>query len=91
MDPRRGEPAVGVYQHVIDQSPIVYDLPIVVMDRQVGAAIEGVIRQDEIEMERLSVDTHGYTDFGMGLSKGLGFEAGGLGVCQILTSRRNQG
>lgn len=74
MDPRRGVPAVGVYQHVLDQWSIVYDLPIVLMDRQVGAAIEGVIRQTEIEIERLSVDTHGYTDFGMGTAKGLGFD-----------------
>jgi TnpA family transposase len=74
MDPRRGVPAVGVYQHVSDQWAIVHDMPIVLMDRQAGAAIEGVVRQTEVEIERLAVDTHGYTDFGMGVSKGLGFD-----------------
>lgn len=74
MDPRRGVPAIGVYQHVLDQWGIFYDLPIVLMDRQAGAAIEGVIRQSLVDVERLSVDTHGYTDFGMAQSKILGFD-----------------
>lgn len=74
VDPRRRVPAIGVYQHVLDQWGIVYDLPIVLMNRQAGAAIEGVIRQTEIEIERVSVDTHGYTDFGMGVAKLLGFD-----------------
>ena len=74
MDPRRGVPAIGIYQHVLDQWGIFHDLPIVLMDRQAGAAIEGVIRQTSIEVERLSVDTHGYTDFGMAQAKLLGFD-----------------
>ena len=74
IDPRRGVPAFGVYQHVLDQWGIFHDLPIVLMDRQAGAAIEGVIRQTEIDIERVSVDTHGYTDFGMGVAKLLGFD-----------------
>jgi hypothetical protein len=28
-------------------------------ERQVGAAIEGVLRQEEIETAQLAVDTHG--------------------------------
>jgi len=40
-----------------------------------GAAIEGVSRQRTGEaLERIAVDTHGFTFFGMGLSKGLGFD-----------------
>lgn len=74
MDPRRRTPAIGIYQHVLDQWSVFYDLPIVLLDRQAGAAIEGVIRQTEIEIERLAVDTHGYTDFAMATAKLLGFD-----------------
>ena len=43
--------------------------------RQAGAAIEGVLRQQSAgPIERLAVDTHGYTDLGMGLAKLLGFD-----------------
>jgi len=74
IDPRRGVPAIGVYQHVLDQWGVIYDMPIVLLNRQAGAAIEGVIRQTEVDIERLSVDTHGYTDFGMAVAKLLGFD-----------------
>ena len=74
IDPRRKAPAVGVYQHVLDQWAISWDLPLVLMDRQAGAAIEGVIRQSLVDVERLSVDTHGYTDFAMAQAKILGFD-----------------
>ena len=43
-------------------------------ERQAGAAIEGVVRQERIETSQLAVDTHGYTDFAMGLSRLLGFD-----------------
>jgi hypothetical protein len=33
----------------------------VLNERQAGAAIEGVIRQERIETSQLAVDTHGYT------------------------------
>ena len=43
--------------------------------RQAGAAIEGVVRQTAVAtLERLAVDTHGYTDFGMAIAKLLGFD-----------------
>jgi len=74
MDPRRRAPAIGIYQHVLDQWSVFYDLPIVLLDRQAGAVIEGVIRQTQTEIERLAVDTHGYTDFGMAIAKLLGFD-----------------
>jgi TnpA family transposase len=74
LDPRRRVPAIGIYQHVLDQWSVFYDLPIVLLDRQAGAAIEGVIRQTQVEIERLAVDTHGYTDFAMAIAKLLGFD-----------------
>lgn len=54
-------------------------------ERQAGAAIEGVIRQQEIEIDRLAVDTHGYTDFAMGQAKLLGFD-----LCPRLKSLRDR-
>ena len=55
--------------------PLIYDQPIVLMQRQSGAAIEGMVRQrSSAELERIAVDTHGFTGFGMGVSKALGFD-----------------
>ncbi|MBL8517565.1 MAG: Tn3 family transposase [Burkholderiales bacterium] len=74
LDPKRGIPSVGTYTHVSDFWSIVYDQPIILNERQAGAAIEGAIRQTEITIDRLAVDTHGYTDFAMGVAKLLGFD-----------------
>ena len=54
---------------------IVYNQPIVLGTRQAGAAIEGAVRQRAVDtIERIAVDTHGYTDFAMGLARLLGFD-----------------
>jgi TnpA family transposase len=74
LDPRRGVPSVGTYTHVSDFWSIIYDQPIPLNERQAGAAIEGAIRQEELDLDRLAVDTHGYTEFAMGLAKLLGFD-----------------
>lgn len=78
VDPRRRTHAVGMYTHVLDQHGIVYNQPIVLNERQAGAAIEGAIRhndnRDDGGLSRLSVDTHGYTNVGMAVSKLLGFD-----------------
>jgi TnpA family transposase len=74
LDPRRQTPSVGIYSHVRDRWGIFYAQPIVLNERQVGAAIEGVLRQEEIEVAQLAVDTHGYTDFGMAFARGAGLD-----------------
>jgi hypothetical protein len=75
VDPRKRHYAIGMYTHVLDQWGIIYDQPIVLNQRQVGAAIEGVVRNRTApEIDFLAVDTRGYTDFGMGISKLLGFD-----------------
>jgi TnpA family transposase len=74
VDPRRQTPSVGIYTHVRDRWGIFYAQPIVLNERQAGAAIEGVVRQERIETAQLAVDTHGYTDFGMMLARLLGFD-----------------
>ncbi|MDR5752360.1 MULTISPECIES: transposase [unclassified Caballeronia] len=78
VDPRRRTHAVGMYTHVLDQHGIVYNQPFVLNERQAGVAIEGVVRhnesRDDVGLLRLSVDTHGYTNVGMTVSKLLGFD-----------------
>jgi TnpA family transposase len=74
LDPRRQTPSVGIYSHVRDRWGIFYAQPIVLNERQVGVAIEGVLRQEEIEVAQLAVDTHGYTDFGMAFARGAGLD-----------------
>ena len=54
---------------------ILYDQPIVLNRRQAGAAIEGSLRQRQVaRIERVAVDTHGFTHFGMALAKVVGFD-----------------
>ena len=67
--------AVGTYAHVLDQWGILYDQPIVLNRRQAGAAIEGALRQRQVnQLERVAVDTHGFTHFAMTLAKLVGFD-----------------
>ena len=75
LDPRRRTYAVGTYAHVLDQWGILYDQPIVLNRRQAGAAIEGALRQGQVgQLERVAVDTHGFTHFAMTLAKFVGFD-----------------
>ena len=67
-------PPIGVYSHVARPLGIFHAQPIVLNERQ-GAAIEGVVRQERVEVSQLAVDTHGLsTDFAMALSRLLGFD-----------------
>lgn len=74
QDPRRQTASIGVYSRVQDRWGIFHAQPIVLNERQAGAAIEGVIRQERIETSQLAVDTHGFTDFEMAPSRLLGFD-----------------
>jgi hypothetical protein len=86
VDPRRRTYAMGIYAHVLDRWGIIYDQPLVLHQRQAGAAIEGVVRQTAVaNVERLAVDTHGYTDFGMAIGKLLGFD-----LCPRLSHLRDR-
>ncbi|WP_144240826.1 Tn3 family transposase [Dyella japonica] len=69
MNPHQRIPAIGAYHHVLVQWSVVYDLLIVLMNRQAVDAIEDVIRQPGIEVEQLSVDTYGFTDVEMGMRR----------------------
>jgi hypothetical protein len=46
----------------------------VLNERQAGAAIEGVVRDERWETSQLAVDTHGYTDVAMALARGVGLD-----------------
>jgi TnpA family transposase len=74
VDPKRRVHGVGAYQTVLDQWGIPYDQPLPLLRRQVGAALEGVVRQRVTPIRSLAVDTHGHTHFGSGLAKLLGFD-----------------
>lgn len=74
LDPKRGIASVGTYTHLSDTGLLIYDQPLPLGNRQAGVAIEGVIRQEEISIERLCVDTHGYTAFGFTIAKLDGFD-----------------
>jgi TnpA family transposase len=69
IDPRARAYAIGTYTHVLDQWGIVYDQPIILNRRQAGAAIAGALRQNVAAIDRLALDTHGYTAVGMGIAK----------------------
>jgi len=73
-DPRRLTPAIGTYTHILDQWPILHNMPIILNRRQAGPAIEGALRHEAIELKRLAVDTHGFTHFAMALAKLVGFD-----------------
>ncbi len=74
-DPKRRRYGMGQYQHVLDRWGIVYHQPLVLGTRQAEAAIEGAVRQRVAPaIDRVAVDTHGYTDFAMGLARLLGFD-----------------
>jgi TnpA family transposase len=85
VDPKRRRFAVGTYAHVLDQWGIVYDQPLLLATRQSGAAIEGAVRQSVTRIERVAVDTHGYTDFALAVAKLLGFD-----LCPRLRSMRDR-
>ncbi|HEX4892073.1 MAG TPA: Tn3 family transposase [Hyphomicrobiaceae bacterium] len=68
-DPRLKTPAIGTYTHVSGRWGILYDRPIVLGTRQAGHAIEGHLRQYSEKLLYLAVDTHGYTNFAIGLAK----------------------
>src|SRR5271155_1873606 len=75
LDPRRQTPSIGMYSHVQDRWGIFHAQPLILNDqRQAGAAIEGIVRHEELEVAQLAVDTHGHTDFAMALAKLLGFD-----------------
>lgn len=73
-DPRRRTPAVGTYTHVLDQWAILHNQAVVLNRRQAGAAIEGALRHEAVDLHRVAVDTHGHTHFGMALANLVGFD-----------------
>lgn len=73
-DPRRRVASMGTYTHVLDQWSLIYDQPIVLNQRQAGVALEGALRHEDADLERIAVDTHGMTHFSIALGKILGFD-----------------
>ncbi|RTL46286.1 MAG: Tn3 family transposase [Burkholderiales bacterium] len=80
VEHRRKTHGVGIYVHMSDTWSLFYDQPIVLNDRQAGSAVHGVEaynvsrREDQIRLQLLAVDTHGYTNAAMSIAKLLGFD-----------------
>jgi len=74
IEPRRRVPAIGTYTHISDRWAVIYDQPVLLNERQAGVAIEGALKQNIIAIQRLAVDTHGFTHFAMAAAKLLGFD-----------------
>ena len=53
---------------------MIHDQPLVVNQRQAGAALEGALRHDGGSPENVAVDTRGVVHFSMGLGKLLSFD-----------------
>lgn len=85
VDPKRRTHGIGSYTTVLDQWGIPYDQPLPLLQRQAGAAIEGVVRQRITPISRLAVDTHGYTDIANCTAKLSGFD-----LCPRLHDMREQ-
>ncbi|OPZ08153.1 MAG: Tn3 transposase DDE domain protein [Alphaproteobacteria bacterium ADurb.BinA280] len=74
MDPRGNTASVGIDSHVRDRWGVFHAQPFVLNERQAGVAIEGVVRNEHTGTRQLAVDTHGYSDFAMTLSRLVGFD-----------------
>ncbi len=85
-DPRRRTASIGIYSHKKDGWGIIHDQPILLKERQAGAAIEGAVRQVATQdVAQLAVDTHGYTDFAIAMAKLLRFD-----LCPVLEHMRDR-
>jgi TnpA family transposase len=59
-DPRRRTASIGMYSHVRDRWGIFYDQPILLNERQAGAALDGVVPQSGTDdVAQLAFDAHG--------------------------------
>jgi len=85
VDPKRRTFGIGTYTTILDQWGIPYDQPLPLLQRQAGAAIEGVVRQRITPITRLAVDTHGHTHMAQALAKLLGFD-----LCPRMHDMRDQ-
>ena len=59
---------------MLDQWAILHDQAVVLNRWQAGAAIEGALRHEAVDLHRVAVDTHGHTHFGMALANLVGFD-----------------
>lgn len=78
-DYRRKVASVGTYTAVSDFWSVFYNSPVILNERQAGPALDARMHQREFDVEKLAVDTHGYTEFAMAIAKLLGF-----GLCPRL-------
>ena len=85
LDPRRKQWGTAVYGHVLGHYGIGHDMPLPVLTRQDGAAIEGALRMRAVIIERVMTDTHGQSAMGFALGK-----LCGLDLCPRLKSMQDR-
>jgi TnpA family transposase len=64
----------AVYGHVLGHYGIGHDMPLPVLTRQDGAAIEGALCMRAVIIERVMTDTHGQSAMAFSLAKLCGFD-----------------
>jgi TnpA family transposase len=74
LDPRRKQWGTAVYGHVLGHYGIGHDMPLPVLARQDGAAIEGALRMRTVVVERVMTDTHGQSAMGFAIGKLCGLD-----------------
>jgi TnpA family transposase len=85
LDPRRKHWGTAVYGHVLGHYGIGHNMPLPLLTRQDGAAIEGALRMRTVLIDRVMTDSHGQTAFGMALAQRLGFD-----LCPRLKSLKDR-
>jgi hypothetical protein len=74
LDARRKHWGTAVYGHVLGHYGIGHDMPLPVLTRQDGAAIEGALRMRTVVVERVMTDTHGQSAMGFSIGKLCGLD-----------------
>ena len=85
IDPRRKQWGTAIYGHVLGHYGIGHDMPLPVLTRQDGAAIEGALRMRTVLIERVMTDTHGQSAMGFSVGK-----LCGLDLCPRIKSVRDR-
>ena len=71
-DPKRRVPGAATYVHTHGRQGIFSDRAIMITQRQVGPAIDGILGQEISKIIRIYTDTHGFSAYGASLAWILG-------------------
>jgi hypothetical protein len=72
-DPKRRVAGAATYVHTHGRQGIFSDRAILITQRQVGPAIDGILGQEISKIIRIYTDLHGFSAYGRALHGSLGF------------------